>query len=94
MDDERWSSDLNLLCERLAQRLAADGAVHADAAALCIAVRGLRTTSARDFAAEVGVTPAELSRVETGEVPWAELPPAILDLAEAEPRLDLSRLRG
>ena len=76
MDDERWSSDLNLLCERLSERLAEDGAVHADAAALCIAVRGLRSTSARDFAREVHLTPAELARVETGEVAWADLPAA------------------
>ena len=93
MDDERWSSDLNLLCERLSERLAEDGAVHADAAALCIAVRGLRSTSARDFAREVHLTPAELARVETGEVAWADLPDDLLRLAAAEPRLDLDRLR-
>ena len=67
--------------------------MHADAAALCIAVRGLEGTSAREFAAELGLAAAELSRIETGEVPWDELPPEILRRAEAEPRLDLSRLR-
>jgi hypothetical protein len=92
MDDERWSSDLNLLCERLAERLARDGAHHADAAALTIAVRGLRGQSARDFAAELDLDGGELSRIETGEVAWADLPPAILRRAAAEPRLDLVRL--
>ncbi|MGZ4715921.1 MAG: helix-turn-helix domain-containing protein [Acidimicrobiales bacterium] len=92
MDHERWSSDLNLLCERLAEGLAEDGATHADAAALTIAVRGLRGLSAGEFAAEVGIGPAELSRIETGEVAWADLPPVILRLAAAEPRLDLDRL--
>lgn len=92
MDDERWSSDLNLLCGRLSERLAEDGADHPDAAALCIAVRGLRATGARAFAVELGLSTEELSRIETGGVPWAELPPAILRLAEAEPRLDLGRL--
>jgi hypothetical protein len=93
MDDERWSSDLNLLCERLSERLARDGAEHAGAAALCVAVRGLEGSGAREFAVEVGLTTAELSRLETGEVPWDELPTEIRRRAEAEPRLDLERLR-
>ncbi len=92
MDDERWSSDLNLLCERLSERLAQDGAMHADAAALCVAVRGLAGTGAHEFAAELGLTAEELSRIETGEVPWDELPAEILRRAEAEPRLDLELL--
>ena len=92
MDDERWSSDLNFLCERLAERLDEDGATHSDAAAITIAVRGLQGLSAEEFAADIGIERAELSRIETGQVAWADLPPVILGRAAAEPRLDLDRL--
>jgi hypothetical protein len=93
MDDERWSGDLNLLCERLAERLAADGATHPGAAALAIAVRGLRGADRPSFASELGLGRADLAAIEAGDVAWVDLPPEILRRAAADDRLDLARLR-
>jgi len=94
MDPDRWSSDLNLLCEKLATRLAGDGATHPNAAALTIAVRGLQGSSPQEFAEQLGLGPAELLGIESGDVAFADLPPTILALAEGDDRLDLDRLRG
>jgi len=94
MEHERRSGDMNLLCERLADRLAADGAPHPGAAALSIAVRGLRGCDRHAFAAELGLTPNELSDIEHGDVAWAQLPAEILRLAVSDGRIDLARLQA
>ena len=82
-----------LLCERLSERLAADGARHAAAAAMALAVRGIGGVDPATFADQIGISRDELARAEAGEVPFDELPSAILQSAAADPRLDVDRLR-
>jgi len=87
-----WSTDLTRLCERLAERLAADGARYPVDAAVALAVRGRAGVDRRSFADDLGLDPDELGRMERGEVPFERFPPAIRLRAQAEPRLDLGRL--
>lgn len=84
---------MTLLCERLSRRLAADGARHPTAAALTLAVRGLRGVDPAAFADELGISRDQLAEAESGDVAFDQLPPAILRRAIAEPRLDVDRLR-
>ena len=84
---------MTLLCERLSRRLAAEGARHPTAAAVALAVRGLQGADPATFANELGISPDQLARAESGNVAFDQLPPAILQRANAEPQLDLERLR-
>lgn len=86
-------SEMTLLCERLSERLARDGAPHPRAAAIALAVRGLSGSDVVAFAEQLGISGDEVARAESGEVPFAHLPAGIVQRAVAEPRLDLDRLR-
>jgi hypothetical protein len=87
-----WTTDLTRLCERLAERLAAEGARYPEAGAVALAVRGRAGVDRPTFADDLGLDPDELRRVERGEVPFDEFPAAIRQRAHREPRLDLRRL--
>jgi hypothetical protein len=85
--------DLTILCERVSRRLAAEEARYPAAAAVALAVRGLHGVDPTTFADQFGIDPDHLARVESGAVSFDQLPPVILRLASAEPRLDVDRLR-
>ena len=85
-----WSTDLTVLCERLARRLRSEGAAHPEVAAVALAVRGHHGLDRPDQAARLG--DAELAAVEAGEVAWPDLPGPLADEARALPGLDLTRL--
>ena len=87
-----WSVDLTALCERLAERLGAEGYAHPLAAAVALAVRGRQGVDADTFADELGIAPDELRRVESGLVPLHDFPGALLLLADHTAGLDLDRL--
>ncbi|MEI7593632.1 MAG: hypothetical protein WCK41_10470 [Actinomycetes bacterium] len=87
------ASDMMLLCQKLGERMAADGAPHALAAAMTLAVRGLDGVDSYTFAKRTGIDHDALRRAEAGEVPFEELPAAIMNRAVAEPRLDVDWLR-
>lgn len=88
----RWSTDLTPLCERLARRLRSEGAIHPEAAAVVLAVRGRCGVDQARFAPLHGLDVDELVAIEAGERPWHELPAALHELAGARPGIDLHRL--
>lgn len=72
-----YKSNVSTLTERIAIRLAARGAEHAVAAAVTIALRGMSGLEPADFAAELGLAPAQLQALEAGAVAFVELPAAV-----------------
>jgi hypothetical protein len=91
-DAAPWVTDLTGLCQRIAQRLADDGARHPSAAAVTLAVRGAEGVDRHTFAHGLGLDPDLLRSAERGELSFAELPEPIRTRARAEPRIDLPRL--
>jgi hypothetical protein len=94
MQPETWPTDVTRLCERLAERLAGQGAPFPVAGAVALAVRGGAGVDRTHFAAELGLDPAELARAERGELPFEQLPEVIRLMATTDARLDLDRLLG
>lgn len=84
-------TDLDRLCERLAERLALEGATHPDVAAVALVVRGVTGLEVEEFALMTAVPAGELLAGESGELAWNELPPEVRDRAVSCERLDLSR---
>ena len=97
---DRYRTDVTTLTERIAIRLAGDGAEHPVAAAITIAVRGMARLEPGDYADVLGVAPADVRALEAGTVPLGELPAALWRLVHdhgLEPVMlvDLDRqLRG
>ncbi len=95
-----YSTNVSTLTERIAIRLAADGAEHAVSAAITIALRGQSGHDTAGFAAAVGLALADLRALEAGTIAFVDLPSAICDrmhTAGLEPLLlvDLDhQLRG
>jgi len=87
-----WSTDLTALCERLARRLHADGAIHPETAAVALAVRGNDGLDRAEAAERLGISDEHLAAIEAGAVAWHELPRPLVDEACCLPRLDLPRL--
>jgi hypothetical protein len=94
MSAEGWATDVTRLCERLAERLAREGAPFPGAGAVALAVRGGAGVDRSTFAAQLGLDPHELALAENGALPYEQLPEAIRQLASSESRLDLDRLLG
>jgi hypothetical protein len=95
-----YSTNVSTLTERIAIRLASQGAEHAVAAAITIALRGQSRLDRAGFAAELGIAAADLRALEAGTVAFVDLPVAVAERMHAaglEPLLlvDLDhQLRG
>lgn len=74
---ERYRTDVTSLTERIAIRMAGEGAEHAVAAAVAIAVRGMSRLEPREYADTLGIAPADLRALEAGTVPLADLPASL-----------------
>lgn len=72
-----YSTNVSTLTERIAIRLASQGAEHAVAAAITIALRGQSKLDPSDFAAELGLKLADLRALEAGTVAFVDLPDAV-----------------
>lgn len=94
MRSEGWATDVTRLCERLAERLAAEGAPFPVAGAVALAVRGEAGVDRVTFADELGIDPQELEHIEGGTVPFDQLPEVIRLMAATNSRLDLDHLLG
>ena len=75
--DDRYKTNVTTLTERIAIRLAADGAEHPVAAAVAIALRGIGRQERNQFADSLAIAPADLHALEAGTVPLAALPKAL-----------------
>ena len=71
---DRYRTDVTRLTERIAIRLSSEGAEHPVAAAVTIAVRGMLRMEPVDYAARLGLVPADLRALEVGTVALADLP--------------------
>jgi hypothetical protein len=72
--------DLTRLVERLAARLADEGARHPVAAAVAIACRGRSGLDRAPFAASIGIDTDIVTACERGDVAFADLPaPLVAD---------------
>lgn len=87
-----WVTDVGRLCERLAARLADEGARHPATAALTLIARGERGLPASSFAVEVGVAMTELAAAERGDVALADLPMPLLRAARDLAGVELARV--
>jgi hypothetical protein len=76
-----WSTDLTKLCERLAERLRAEGAPHPEPAAVALAVRGASGEDRHDFAIRLCLTDEALAHIERGEVSLDGWPLALIEEA-------------
>jgi hypothetical protein len=76
-------------CERLAERLRSNGAVHPVAAAVALVARGTRGIDVDEFAAELGVGASDLREIEAGTVAFVDLPD---ELASAFARIPSASL--
>ncbi len=92
MTESSWSTDLTRLCERLAERLHAEGAEHPVEAAVALTARGHRGVGPDEFCEQIGVEPGALQAVEAGGVAWASFPPALELAIRDTPGIDLPRL--
>ena len=72
-----YSTNVNTLTERIAIRLASQGAEHAVAAAIAIALRGQSRLDLGGFAAEIGLTIADMRALEAGTIAFVDLPAAV-----------------
>lgn len=86
-DDE--PADLMGLLERVAVRLAHEGAPHPVAAATALTARGHEGVDQSDFASAHGLDPAVVDAAESGTVPLNELPEPVLVIVVDHPGLDL-----
>jgi len=77
---DRYNTNVTTLTERIAIRLAADGAEHPVAAAVTIAVRGMLRLEPVDYADTLNVAPADLRALEAGTVPLGDLPVSLWQL--------------
>lgn len=82
-------ADLMGLLERVAVRLAHEGARHPVAAATALTARGHEGVNQSDFASAHGLDPAVVEEAESGAVPLNELPEAVLLAVVDHPGLDL-----
>lgn len=92
MTGSRWSTDVTLFCELLAERLAAEGAEHPLDASVAIAVRGRHGGDQASFAVDLGLTVEELRDIEAGRRRFADFPPTLVLRARATEGLDLAAL--
>jgi len=74
-----YSTNVNTLTERIAIRLAAQGAEHAVAAAITITLRGQSKLDPAGFAAELGIAGADLRALEAGTVAFVDLPVSVAE---------------
>jgi hypothetical protein len=89
MTTSRWSSDLTMLCERLAERLRAEGATYPGAGAVALTARGVSGEDRDSFCRRLGLGGDELRHIERGEVPIREWPaPLRVRAAELDRRGD------
>ena len=72
-----WSADLTGYLERQAERLAARGVPHPDAAAAALAARGRLGLDRDAFARRLRVAPASVVEAESGRLPVDHFPPAL-----------------
>jgi hypothetical protein len=70
--------DPNIFCERLAERLHAQGVAHPVAAAVALTARGLGAKDVDQLAAEIGVPTSPLRDIEAGTVAFVDLPDELL----------------
>jgi hypothetical protein len=70
--------DLTRLVERLAAQMERAGARHPVAAAVAIACRGRAGVELPAFAQSLGLDPALVSACEAGDVPFGDLPAALV----------------
>lgn len=77
---QRYSTNVTTLTERIAIRLAAQGAEHPVAAAVTIAVRGMSRLGPVEYAEALGLAPADVRALEAGTVALGELPPSLWKL--------------
>jgi hypothetical protein len=89
-----WSTDLTKLCERLAERLRAEGARHPEPAAVALAVRGASGEDRHDFATRLRLTDEELADIEHGEVSLELWPISLIDEATTVGCLERSESDG
>ena len=89
---DAWDTDQNLLCERLADRLRAEGSPHPAAAAVALAVRGWLGCDRAEFATRHHLDLGVVEAIDAGAVPLADLPPPVLLAARHELGLDLDHL--
>ncbi len=73
----RWRPPVDLLRDRIADRLAAAGAPHPHVGAALLAVRGATGLDVDRFAADLGVDPTALASAEAGWVAPGALPAAL-----------------
>ncbi len=92
LDGPLWPSDVTPLCERVARRKARAGAPHPVAAALSICARAHTRLTPTAFAARVGLTRAQVDQLESGRIPWRDIPDGIALAAADAPGLDLLAL--
>lgn len=69
-----WSTDLDLLRGRLAERLRSGGAIHPDVAAAALAARGTQGLTVEEWALMTGVEGWRIDDVERGDVAWPDVP--------------------
>ncbi len=72
-----YSTNVSTLTERIAIRLASQGAEHAVAAAITIALRGQSRLDPTEFAAAIGLAFADLRALEAGTIAFVDLPEAL-----------------
>ena len=88
MSDEE-PADLMGLLERVAVRLAHEGARHPVAGATALTARGHEGVNQSAFASAHGLDPAVVDAAESGAVPLNELPEPVLVIIVDHPGLDL-----
>ena len=77
---DRYNTNVTTLTERIAIRMAGEGAEHPVAAAVTIAVRGMSRLEPGDYASTLGLAPADVRALEAGTVPLDDLPAALWKL--------------
>lgn len=82
-----YKTNVTTLTERIAIRLAGQGAEHPVAAAITLAIRGALRQERSEFADTLSIAPADLRALESGTIALADLPQPLWALAH-EHRLE------
>ena len=76
-----WTTDLDALRGRLAERLRQRGARHPDVAAAALAARGSRGVTVEEWSLMTGIEGWRIDDVERGDVAADAVPPEVLGAA-------------